>query len=1534
MRRFWIAAVASLLALTGAAQDFYWEYPSRLSEGKAGFPQALLSGKTLAVAWQESELSSEGSGKAYLSLAFGSFAAGGGLAWRKLDRAIGPIRYSGLEPSLFSICAADPGSYLLAYPEGRDSIAIALLSSSGGESRRTILPTSYANSVSPRVFRRSGGGYYLFVTQGESGSFSLAFATSDDGLSWSPFRPFIGSDNLQLSFLPSCAGAGGYDMVVFQSQAVGTSSGYHLYEKHSEDGGATWSSARLLTGFRNPGDKPDEVYDNQNPSLVVRGSKSILAWERGLAGKAPQIWYCELSRDGSLASSPERVSPGTAACSTPVAFEHSGRVGVSWSDSRMARDKAVVALRDGAGWREIGLGPATEDSFFARPVSIDGKLCLFWQSARAKQPGVYALLPDSSASPPVLQGANFKPGVRLRQDGAMVRWSHPGDSSNIEGYSFYWGRDPKAEPAPQIGLSGAIETTTNFANADGPWYFAIRCKDFAGNWSSSARIEFVRDTHAPSSPRLIPVALDAAGKALSNTFNVEWEAPEDSDVKGYTYALRALPDVKGEPKLPEEPSYQLRIVTAEKYVPLRNIDNGLWLFELAAIDQAGNVSPPVREVFRADKFVPYTAIDSILPEKDDYGELSLRVFGRGFTDQGNAERVLIDLDGKEPYDLEFSLTGGGFDIRSNRIIAIPRIEGLDAGSYRIGIDHPARGIFFSGPILPVDRGGTVKFGEFLDPYKPSWKAATAPKPAIPLPALAMGAFLLLCAAMSLTLVFRLAAIVEDSRVLGLEIKALVQGAAMPKRSTARRIQALVRKRSGLRMKFGLFVVALVVPVVLMVSLPLSMSALQTQRAQLASSLYQRAEVLLESLVSRSTEPLNPSNPNIEALLGVPAQKQAMEEAVYVTITGYKQNSIDFDVIWATNDADIKRKTGTGEEPTEGETVISDELSARLAELRASIDADLAKDSFLTIKRTLEETRTGFLEAAGDPKRLQEAQKLQNDVQSYFQSINQELSHIANGKVGSIPEFDRQNPDTSRNYLFYKPVLRFAYGSDMVFIGLVRLEVSTAKIRASIGEATRRLLLLTAIIALVSIGFGILGALLLSAIIIKPIKSLVHGIEIIRDTVNKEDLANMRIELNTGDELNTLSDTINQMTKGLVRGAKDNADLLAGEQDQRELLPLESDSKRKKLSVGRLDAPGVEFYGYYKGAKLVSGDYLDFRALDERHYAFIKCDVSGKGVSAAMIMAIVASVFRRWFEGWTPAKPGFKLENLCYEINDTLNVCDFKGKFATLMVGILDSTTGKVHLCHSGDKYYRVFETSSMSVRTYELPGTAPAGPFSAEMIKMQSPFQTSTHTIASGDILVLYTDGIDEARRYLRDEKNRKIPRVRADQDETTARRSEGQGSGREKLEYQYEDFGNERAAEVVEAVMGKRTFVLSKAHDPSGDILEFDFSDCEGSLEEIVLALASVEKIFRLYRSPDAVADDHVKTDLRIDAFLKGHFKQYHLYCANSIENPEERETQEADQPLYPGNATRATPHYLIYTRMFEDEQYDDITVLAVRRK
>ncbi len=101
--------------------------------------------------------------------------------------------------------------------------------------------------------------------------------------------------------------------------------------------------------------------------------------------------------------------------------------------------------------------------------------------------------------------------------------------------------------------------------------------------------------------------------------------------------------------------------------------------------------------------------------------------------------------------------------------------------------------------------------------------------------------------------------------------------------------------------------------------------------------------------------------------------------------------------------------------------------------------------------------------------------------------------------------------------------------------------------------------------------------------------------------------------------------------------------------------------------------------------------------------------------------------------------------------------------------------------------------------------------------------------------------------------------------------------------------------------------------------MLTFDFSGCEGTLEEKVLALVSIEKVFRFFKDPSATEKDTILVDQKIDAFLERHFDQYRLYCAN--------------KGAYL-DVSKENPGYLLYKGLREDSQYDDLTILGIRRK
>jgi len=447
----------------------------------------------------------------------------------------------------------------------------------------------------------------------------------------------------------------------------------------------------------------------------------------------------------------------------------------------------------------------------------------------------------------------------------------------------------------------------------------------------------------------------------------------------------------------------------------------------------------------------------------------------------------------------------------------------------------------------------------------------------------------------------------------------------------------------------------------------------------------------------------------------------------------------------------------------------------------------------------------------------------------------------------------------------------------------------------------------AIAFLAAEAIGIIGAVLLSNLIVKPVKQLVKHIEIIRDTDNLASLGGVGVGIKSRDELAILGDTINEMTHSLVKAALASSELSIGKEFQKKFLPLELDHYGNKLSSGYEETAYFSLFCYYEGAKEVSGDYFDYLELDGRYYAIIKCDVAGKGVPASFIMIQVATMFLNYFKHWEPTEEGMRIENMGYQINEFIETLAFKDRFAAFTLCLYDSHTGTARFCNAGDNIVHFYDESEKTLRTLTLPETPAAGALSNFMVESKGGYKVQTVNLDHGDMFLLFTDGIEESKRKFR---NAKFEEVQCTEAEDRAPHGNHVGG------QWVEELGYDRIKCIVEAVMNRGSYTLRKWHNGEGDKdLLFDFTSSEGSVRDVIVALVAAEKMFRCYYDPKATGDSHVLVDRMVDAFLKGHFLQYRDYCSFTRENPD-------------------NPAYMYYTNLMEDEQDDDLTILGIRRK
>lgn len=157
------------------------------------------------------------------------------------------------------------------------------------------------------------------------------------------------------------------------------------------------------------------------------------------------------------------------------------------------------------------------------------------------------------------------------------------------------------------------------------------------------------------------------------------------------------------------------------------------------------------------------------------------------------------------------------------------------------------------------------------------------------------------------------------------------------------------------------------------------------------------------------------------------------------------------------------------------------------------------------------------------------------------------------------------------------------------------------------------------------------------------------------------------------------------------------------------------------------------------ARMIGGDLYDFFPLPGQRLLFAIGDVSDKGVAAALYMVRVLTLLR-WLAPESP-DPGALLGRL----NDALCLNNDACMFVTLGCGFLDTTSGQVSYASAGHPVPLLLESGRMP-RPLECQGGPALG-----LIEGVD-FQSTTCQLASGQGLLMITDGVDEANNPGREE--------------------------------------------------------------------------------------------------------------------------------------------------------------------------------------
>lgn len=163
------------------------------------------------------------------------------------------------------------------------------------------------------------------------------------------------------------------------------------------------------------------------------------------------------------------------------------------------------------------------------------------------------------------------------------------------------------------------------------------------------------------------------------------------------------------------------------------------------------------------------------------------------------------------------------------------------------------------------------------------------------------------------------------------------------------------------------------------------------------------------------------------------------------------------------------------------------------------------------------------------------------------------------------------------------------------------------------------------------------------------------------------------------------------------------------------------------------APTLDLSGRTVPAHAIGGDYYDFFFLDKDRIAVVLADAVGKGVSAGLLMTLIKGMLQTL--PLQQASPGAILEAL----NRALSRQELLEHFVTMVYCTYNRTTRSLCLANAGHEPPLLFHGDARDSETLSL-SCLPLG------VEQLERYQEHTITLAPGDVLLVYSDGLTEAR--------------------------------------------------------------------------------------------------------------------------------------------------------------------------------------------
>ena len=281
------------------------------------------------------------------------------------------------------------------------------------------------------------------------------------------------------------------------------------------------------------------------------------------------------------------------------------------------------------------------------------------------------------------------------------------------------------------------------------------------------------------------------------------------------------------------------------------------------------------------------------------------------------------------------------------------------------------------------------------------------------------------------------------------------------------------------------------------------------------------------------------------------------------------------------------------------------------------------------------------------------------------------------------------------------------------------------------------------ITVLSLGALVLGALVSAVLarrICKPVRELAEAARAIGDGGFDH-----RVKVESDDELGMLAQSFNKMAGSLETSLARLTEAAAERQARRREMEIAAEIQRSLLPRSCPSLGNVELAAVTVPARDVGGDFYDFIPLPGGRWGIVVADASGKGVPAAILMALSRCLIRAYSFGAPSVIRALELASDFVLDNVRSDM------FVTCFYAVIDPANETLTYVNAGHNPPVVVRRQGEIVMLHA-SGT-PLG------IRGECHLQEETCHLAAGDVVLMYTDGITDAANTFGEQFG--VPRLR-----------------------------------------------------------------------------------------------------------------------------------------------------------------------------